>query len=162
MEGIAKMTSTRTIDALLEIITDPDMMTRRRIEAAEAVLGFEAPEAAVLRAREYLIEVFENREEDIADRMDALKASRKAEAAKVNPKIVHLTRRTQMDRREAWRTYERWKRKRHLTKVTRMAPLPGWDDDLLADSYLPPPGDDWPPTNVVYQKGQGFKILHDR
>jgi hypothetical protein len=43
MAGIAKMTSTRTIDALLEIIADPNMVTRRRIEAAEAILGFEAP-----------------------------------------------------------------------------------------------------------------------
>jgi hypothetical protein len=117
---------------------------------------------AAIRAREYLIEVFENREEDISDRMDALKASRKAEAAKVNPKIVHLTRRTEMDRREAWRTYERWMRRQELIKKTRMPPLPGWDDDLLADDYLPPPGDDWPPTNVVYQQGQGFRILHDR
>jgi hypothetical protein len=154
--------TTRTIDCLLEIIADPNVVTRRRIEAAEAVLGFEAPEAAVIRAREFLIEVFENREEDLSDRMDALKASRKAEAAKVTNKIVHLTRRTQTDRREAWRTYERWIRKRELIKKTRMAPLPGWDDDLLSDQYLPPAGDDWPPTNVVYQQGQGFKILHDR
>jgi hypothetical protein len=156
------MTNTRTIDALLVIMDDADLVTHRRIEAAEAILGFEAPEAAVIRAREFLIEIFENAEEQIGDRMDALKASRKAEAAKVNPKIVHLTRRTEMDRREAWRTYERWLRRRELIKKTRMPPLPGWDDDLLSDKYLPPPGDDWPPTNVVYQQGQGFRILHDR
>jgi hypothetical protein len=35
--------TTRTIDALLEIMADTDMGTRRRIEAAEAILGYEAP-----------------------------------------------------------------------------------------------------------------------
>ena len=37
-----KMT-TRTIDTLLEIMADSEMSTHRRIEAAEALLGFEAP-----------------------------------------------------------------------------------------------------------------------
>jgi hypothetical protein len=39
--------------------------------------------------------------EDLADRMNAIKASRKVEAAKVSPKIVHLNRSTSIDRREA-------------------------------------------------------------
>jgi hypothetical protein len=34
------MTSTRTIDALLEIMDNLDIGTHRRIEAAEALLGF--------------------------------------------------------------------------------------------------------------------------
>ena len=36
------MTNTRTIDALLIIMDDPDIVTRRRIEAAEQLLDFEA------------------------------------------------------------------------------------------------------------------------
>jgi hypothetical protein len=97
-----KMT-TRTIDTLLDIMNDPDLFTRRRIEAAEAILGFEVPPDAVIRAREFLVQVFENKEESIADRMDALQASRKAEAAKVAPRTMHVTRREEADRREAWR-----------------------------------------------------------
>ena len=61
--------------------------TRRRIEAAEALLGFEAPADAVGRAREYLASVFEDKEnEDIADRMDAAQITRKFEAGRSRPK----------------------------------------------------------------------------
>jgi hypothetical protein len=61
--------TTRTIDTLAEIMTDAEIVTRRRIEAAEAILGFEASADAVSRAREYLMSIFENREETISDRM---------------------------------------------------------------------------------------------
>jgi hypothetical protein len=138
------MTSTRTIDALLEIMADTDIVTRRRIEAAEALLNFEAPEAAVVRAREFLIEVFENKEESIADRMDALKATRKSEAPKVTPKIVHLNRRTEVDRKEAWRAYEKAQLKKKIVAATNDTPPPGWCDILMGDDYLPPP-EGWPP-----------------
>jgi hypothetical protein len=82
------------------------MATRRRIEAAEAVLGYEAPTDAVSRACEYLMSIFDNREEEIGNRMDALKLSRKFEAKKISPQTVHLTRREEVDRKEAWRAYE--------------------------------------------------------
>src|SRR5262249_35274180 len=98
--------TTRTIDTLLEIMTDSEMSTHRRIEAAEALLGFESPADAVSRAREYLMSVFEDREEGIDNRMDALKLSRKFEAKKIAPQTVHLTRREEVDRKEAWREYE--------------------------------------------------------
>jgi hypothetical protein len=42
--------NTRTIEILLEIMADTEMSTRRRIEAAEALLGFEArPKPLVVR-----------------------------------------------------------------------------------------------------------------
>ena len=82
--------TTRTIDCLLEIMGDPDFGTRRRIDAAEQLLGFDAPDDAVIRAREFLIGVFENKEETITDRMEVLKLSRKAEAPKVASKIIRL------------------------------------------------------------------------
>jgi len=50
-----------TINTLLEIMDDPNLFTRRRVEAAEAILGFEAPEGAVVRARDFLVSVFEDR-----------------------------------------------------------------------------------------------------
>ena len=74
------MTNSRTINALLIIMDDTDIVTRRRIEAAEQLLDFEAPDEAVIRAREYLVSVFENSEgEELADRMRAIAASRKVE-----------------------------------------------------------------------------------
>ena len=122
--------------------------TRRRIEAAEALLGFEAPADAVGRAREYLASVFEDKEnEDIADRMDAAQITRKFEAKKIAPQTVHMTRRDEADRREAWRAYEILRRKIDLVKATRQMPPPGWADDLRSPDYLPPPGDAWPPSN---------------
>ena len=50
--------------------------------------------------------IFENREETIGDRMEALKLSRKFEAKRIAPQTVHLTRREESDRKEAWREYE--------------------------------------------------------
>ena len=56
--------NTRTIDMLLDIMADTDMSTHRRIEAAEALLGFEAPAEVVARAREYLAQVSEDKENE--------------------------------------------------------------------------------------------------
>jgi len=78
--------NTRAVEILLEIMMEPNYRTRRRIEAAEALLGFEAPPDAVNQAREYLASVFENREgEKIEDRVDAAQITRKFEAKKINP-----------------------------------------------------------------------------
>ena len=138
--------NTRTIGTLLEIMADTGMTTLRRIEAAEAILGFEAPADAVSRAREYLMSIFENREETIGDRMDALKLSRKFEAKKISPQTVHLTRREEVDRKEAWREYEISKLQREIVLATLDHPPKGWDDHLRSPDYLPPPGEEWPPT----------------
>ena len=81
--------NTRAIEVLLEIMADTEVSTRRRIEAAETLLGFESPPDAVMRAREYLMSVFE--EQSIDDRMDALRMSRKADSAKVAPRTVHIS-----------------------------------------------------------------------
>jgi hypothetical protein len=139
------MTNSKTIDALLTIMSDTDIRTRRRIEAAEQLLDYEAPSEAVSRAREYLVSVFENADEELADRMNAIKASRKVEAAKVSPKVVHLNRQTSVDRKEAWREYERSKLRSRIIKATGWVPTtPGWDESFGPD-YLPPEGDAWPP-----------------
>jgi hypothetical protein len=140
--------TTRTIDCLLEIMDEPDFGTPRRIDAAEQLLGFEAPEETVIRAREFLISVFENKEEAISDRMNALKIARKSEAAKVTPKIIRLDppARSERDRREEWRHYEISKLKMAIYKATGTTPLAesGWCDHLMSDDYLPPEGDEWP------------------
>ena len=41
--------NTRTIDILLEIMSDPEMVTRRRIEAAEAFFFFKQKTAYEMR-----------------------------------------------------------------------------------------------------------------
>ena len=154
--------NTRAIDILLEIMMDPDYSTRRRIEAAEALLGFEAPAEAVNHAREYLASVFENREgEKIDDRMEAAQITRKLEAKKIAPRTVHLTRREEVDRKEAWRNFEIWQRRRKLVLATRAPPPPNYAADLLSPDYLPPP-DGWPPTLIERDPASGFRIVHNR
>jgi hypothetical protein len=140
--------NTRAVEVLLEIMDDKKLFARRRIEAAEALLGFEAPAEAVSRARAYLAQVFEDKEtEDIADRMEAAQITRKFEAKKIAPQTVHLTRREEKDRKEAWRAYDISQRQAKLILATLDHPPKGWDSDLLSDDYLPPPGDSWPPSD---------------
>jgi hypothetical protein len=128
--------NTRTIDNLLEIMADPELRTRRRIRAAETILGFEAPADAVNCAREYLAAVFEDKEnEEIGDRMDALEITRRFEAKMIAPQTVHMTRRDEADRREAWRQYERLQLKIRIVKATRQMPPKGWDDALRSPDY---------------------------
>jgi hypothetical protein len=129
------------------IMADPEIVTRRRIEAAEALLGFEAPADAVNRARDYLMSVFEDREKDIGNRMDALRMSRKSEAKKIAPQTVHLTRQSEVDRKEAWRKYEIDQLLMQIVMATMDHPPKGWDSALRSPDYLPPPGDEWPPTD---------------
>ena len=137
------MTSTtRAIDALMQIMQDAEVPTRRRIEAAEALLGFEAPPEAVVQARDYLVRVFEDQEEILHDRMDALKLARKFESPKIALPTIH-TKKQETDRRQAWRAYEIAERKLKIVVTTKDTPPPGWDDDLRADSYMPP-AEGWP------------------
>jgi len=148
--------TTRAINAALQIMSDSIAPMRRRIEAAEALLGFEAPADAVSRAREFLIGVFEDAEQGIDNRMDALQISRKFEAKKIMPQTVHHTRQSEVDRKEAWREYEISQRQIKLVLATMDHPPKGWDDDLRSPDYLPPPGDDWPPTG---RRSDGRLIL---
>src|SRR5262249_52947424 len=139
--------STRATEILLEIMTDIGMDPRRRIEAAEALLSFEAPAAVVNRAREYLAEVFEDRDQHIADRMEAAQVTRKFEAKKIAPQTVHFSRRQEADRKEAWREYEINQLQAKIILATLDHPPKGWDDELRSPGYLPPPGDAWPPSD---------------
>ena len=86
----------------------------------------------MIRAREYLISVFENSDEELADRMRAIAQSRKVEAAKVSPKVIHLNRRTALDRKEAWRTYELSQLRTKIILATHDVPPKGSDDVRLA------------------------------
>jgi hypothetical protein len=104
--------------------------------------------------------VFEDREEEIGNRMDALRISRKTEAKRVMPQTVHLTRRKEVDRKEAWR-YEMWKRRRELIMATMEIPPSNYADDLLSPDDLPPP-EGWPPTTIERDPVSGFRIVHNR
>jgi hypothetical protein len=78
--------------------------------------------------------------------MDALKVSQKFGAKRIMPQTVHMTRQSEVDRKEAWREYEIGELKLRIILATNKLPPKGWDDDLQSPDYLPPPGDSWPPT----------------
>ena len=90
--------------------------------------------------------MFEDQEADVSDRLDALSLTRKFQAKKIAPQTVHVTRREEVDRKEAWREYEINQLQMKIVLATMDHPPKGWDDALRSPDYLPPPGDAWPPT----------------
>ena len=111
-------------------------------------------------AKEFLASVFEDEEADVSDRLEATALTRKFEARKVMPQTIHLTRREETDRREAWRVYEIRRRKMDLVIATRQMPPKGWDSDLRSPDYLPPPGNDWPPGTA--ERSGRLKLVYDK
>ena len=81
-------------------------------------------------AKEFLASVFEDGEADVSDRLDALALTRKFEAKRIAPQTVHLTRKSELDRKEAWREFEWCQRQQQLILATLDHPPKGWDDDL--------------------------------
>ena len=79
---------TRAIVALVEIMSDTDAPLRRRIEATEGLLAYEAPKEAVHQAQAFLISVFGDPEQRVEDWLDALKLMREAEARKITAPTV--------------------------------------------------------------------------
>jgi hypothetical protein len=130
--------NTCAIAALIEIMFNENALMRRRIEAAEAVLSYEAPEAVVERTKGFLTAVFEDSEHvGVEDRLEALKLMRKAEARKITPQS---TRSADADKdRELWRDVEIATRRMKLYKagLWELA-TPDWADDLLGRDYVPP------------------------
>src|SRR5262249_8204281 len=135
--------TSRAIETLLHILNDAEVATRQRIEACEGLLAYEAPPEAVIEARDFLVRGFEDNDaQTLTDRMGALKLARKFESPKSALPTIH-SKRQETDRREAWRNYEIKQREYQIILSIKDTPPPGWDDDLRADSYVPPP-EGWP------------------
>jgi hypothetical protein len=82
---------TPTIDsilALLQIMLDEKEIHEVRLDAAEQILTYEAPEEAATAARDYLIEVFNNKKLTSTMRLAAIKLMRKSEARKITKPSV--------------------------------------------------------------------------
>ncbi|MBN9454004.1 MAG: hypothetical protein J0I42_18865 [Bosea sp.] len=71
------------IGALLDLMTNPSLTIGQRIEAARAIIEFEAPPAVFELARSFLMGVAENADFDLKIR--ALQLVRKVEARRVVP-----------------------------------------------------------------------------
>ena len=130
---------TRAIAALLEIVSDDDAPLRCRIEATEGLLAYEAPQEAIDQAKAFLTSVFEDSEQRVDDRLDALKLMRKAEARKITTPTI--TAEDARANRELWRDIEMGLRRAALFRAGLWENAPkDWADDLLSEDYVPPPG----------------------
>jgi hypothetical protein len=137
----------------LEILADAQVPTSKRIECAEALLGYEAPNEAHDEARNYLVEVFEDREQDLNLRMEALRISRKFESPKTSQGIVRLQDTVEYTEQERRRAILR--RKIILAKMGIMSwDFPkGWDADLRSPDWVPPPpGTVFESTTVIAER----------
>ena len=131
-------TMTRAIVALLEIMSDADAPLRCRIEATELLLAYEAPQEAVDRTKTFLTSVFEDAEQRVDDRLDALKLMRKAEARKIT--ALTVTAGDARANRELWRQLEIGRRREAMFKAGLWEDAPkDWCADLLSDDYVEPP-----------------------
>ena len=130
---------TRAIVALLEIMSDPDAPLRRRIEATEGLLAYEAPQEVVDQAKAFLTSVFEDDEQRVDDKLDALRLMRKAEARKVTTPTV--TPEDARANRELWRKLEIGSRRVAMIEAGLWGNHPkDWASDLLSEDYVAPPG----------------------
>jgi hypothetical protein len=130
---------TRAIVALVEIMSDTDAPLRRRIEATEVLLAYEAPQEAVDQAKAFLTSVFGDPEQRVDDRLDALKLMRKLEDRKITAPTV--TAEDVRANRELWRQLEIGMRRGAMMKEGVWGDHPkDWADDLLSDNYVAPPG----------------------
>jgi hypothetical protein len=130
---------TRAIAALLEIMSHVDAPSRRRIEATELLLAYEAPPEAVDQAKAFLTSVFEDAAQHVDDRLDALRLMRKAEAPKITAPTV--TAEDARANRELWRKLEIGHRRAELFKAGLWGDHPkDWAADLLSEDYVAPPG----------------------
>lgn len=129
---------TRAIAALLDIMTDTAAPVRRRVEACEGLLAYEAPEEAVEKAKDFLASIFEDANQHIDDRLDALKLMRKAEARRISQPTV--TAADDRANRETWRRLEAARRRMALIEAGMWPPPKGWADDLMSENYKAPPG----------------------
>jgi hypothetical protein len=72
-------------------------------------------------------------------------------------------RRGEISRREAWRVYEREQLRSKIIAVTHNADaLPaGWDEHLMADDYVAPLGDHWPPSPAEQEQARERAIMEE-
>jgi len=131
-------TLTKAIAALLDIMADAEAPLRRRIEAASGLLDYEAPEEAVEVAKAFLTSVFEDADQHVDFRLDALKLMRKAEARKITQPTVSAA--DDRVNREAWRKIEVARRRATMVGAGMWPPAEGWADDLSPENYVAPPG----------------------
>src|SRR5262245_57012087 len=123
-----------SLTALREIFLDVEAPPRARIEAAETILSYEAPADLIQEAKEFLIELLEDREMSVSLRLQASKVLRKAETPKIQSRSVASA--DELAERENARQWLRMWRKAKISNAG-LSPPPGWDSDIMAEDFDP-------------------------
>jgi hypothetical protein len=131
----------KSVAALSDIILNDEVPLASRMIAAEQLLSYEAPADAAEEAKRFLESIFEDAENHVATRLEALKIIRKSEARRIAQPTVSATAMTEDERVAAWRNELKGQRQTRLIEAG-IWPLPkGWADDLSSPDFVPPEGD---------------------
>ena len=126
------------VDTLLQIMQDEQISTRRRIQCAEQLLSHESPTEAVTCAQEYLQTVYNDKEQDLEWRMNAIEVARKYATPRVTTTVVHIEDHkayVEKARRDAIF------RRRKFLIFKGISPLDfpkDWKSDLMDKDWTPP------------------------
>lgn len=118
----------RALGALLDIMTSSEVKDGQCIEAARAIIEYEAPPEVFDLTYEYLIGVAQDEAQDVALKLRALELIRKVEAKRITPGTAKA-----VDTAAALalgRTVATAKRRVELVRDGRWPPVEGWDEDL--------------------------------
>lgn len=116
------------LGALLDIMTSNELPEARCIEAARAIIEYEAPADVFDLTYEYLLGIARDAGQEVGLKLEALKLIRKVEAKRVVPgtaKAVDTAGATALGRKLAT-----GKRRVELFRGGRWPPEGGWNDDL--------------------------------
>jgi hypothetical protein len=150
---------TASISALREIMLDEDVPLRRRVEAAEQILSFEASIDAVEEAKTFLTKVFDDGEVYVDLRLDALRIMRKAEARKVTapPAIASTGERDPVYRMAQQRARNEL---RETLEAKGLWPAPpGWDAHIMSPDWPGPEGEPPNPIGLADRIGAARKAF---
>jgi hypothetical protein len=139
----------KSVAALRDIILNEEVPLASRMIAAEQILTFEAPTDAAEEARRFLESIFEDAENHVATRLEALKVIRKSEARRIAQPTVSASPMTEDERVAAWRNELKGQRQTKLIEAG-IWPLPkGWAADLSSPDFVAPEGDLPPRTGSL-------------
>lgn len=116
------------LGALLDIMVSPDVHEPQCLEAARAIIEYEAPSEVFELTHQYLMGIAQDPDQPVPLKLEALKLIRKVEAKRVVPgtaKAVDTAKSLALGQQVA-----RAKRRVELMQAGKWPPEPGWDDDL--------------------------------
>jgi hypothetical protein len=144
----------KSVQALRNIIVNEENPLASRMTAAEQLLSYEAPTDAAEEARGFLESIFDDAENHVATRLEALKIIRKSEARRIAQPTVSASPMTEDERVAAWRNELKGQRQTKLIEAG-IWPLPkGWAADLSSPDFVPPEGDLPPRTGSLTEFGE--------